>query len=161
MVECLTWDRGVVGSSLTRVTVFCPWARHINSCLALLQPRKTRPDITEIVVKNFLNVKNQIKQNKSTISLTGKLKVCLVLSKLIGWSLVIFLYKCTDMTQLPRLFVFCLQSADRKIYLVCTGLCLYRSCHSDGIQHMCKQSSYPSMWSIFIQILCDSQMYLS
>ena len=32
-----------------------------------------------------------------------------------------------DMTQLPRLFVFCLQSADRRIYLVCTGLCLYRS----------------------------------
>ena len=27
--------------------VLCPWARHINPSLALVQPRKTRPYITE------------------------------------------------------------------------------------------------------------------
>ena len=30
LVECLTWDRGAAGSSLTGVTTLCPWARHIN-----------------------------------------------------------------------------------------------------------------------------------
>ena len=33
--ECLTQDRGVVGSSLTGVTALCSSARHINSCLVL------------------------------------------------------------------------------------------------------------------------------
>ena len=33
--------------SLTGVTAMCPWARDINSCLVLVQPRKTHPDITE------------------------------------------------------------------------------------------------------------------
>ena len=47
VVECLTWDRGVAVSSLTGITVLCPWARHINSCLVLVQPRKTCPDRTE------------------------------------------------------------------------------------------------------------------
>ena len=47
VVECLSRDRGVVGWSLTGVTVLCPWTRHINLCLVLVQPRKTRPDITE------------------------------------------------------------------------------------------------------------------
>ena len=46
-VECLTKDGGVVGSSLIGVTLWCPWARHINPCFELVQPRKTRPDITE------------------------------------------------------------------------------------------------------------------
>ena len=35
------------GSSLTGITVLCPWARHINPSLVLVQPRKTRPYITE------------------------------------------------------------------------------------------------------------------
>ena len=39
VVECLTRDRGFAGSSLTGVT----W---LNPCLVLVQPRKTRPDIT-------------------------------------------------------------------------------------------------------------------
>ena len=39
--------RRAVGSSLTGVTMLCLWARHINPCLVLVQPRKTRPDITE------------------------------------------------------------------------------------------------------------------
>ena len=47
MVECLTPDRGAVGSSLTGVNALCPLARHINPSLVLVQPRKTRPYITE------------------------------------------------------------------------------------------------------------------
>ena len=45
--ECLIQDRGATGSSLTGVTVLCPWARNINPSLVLVQPRKTRPFITE------------------------------------------------------------------------------------------------------------------
>ena len=47
VVECLTRDRGTMGSSLTGVTALCPWARHINPILVLVQPRKTLPYITE------------------------------------------------------------------------------------------------------------------
>ena len=40
------WERrpGIVGSG---VTVLCPYTRHINPCLVLVQTRKTLPDITE------------------------------------------------------------------------------------------------------------------
>ena len=47
MVVCLTRDRGAAGSSLTGVTALCPWARHINRSLVLVQPRKTCHYITE------------------------------------------------------------------------------------------------------------------
>ena len=47
VVECLTRDRRAVGSSLTGITALCLWARHINPSLELVQPRKTRPDVTE------------------------------------------------------------------------------------------------------------------
>ena len=50
VIECLTRDRGAAGSSLTGITVLCPWARHINPSLVLVQPRKTRPFITEILL---------------------------------------------------------------------------------------------------------------
>ena len=45
VLECLTRDRGVAGSSLTDVTALCPRAKHINSNLVLIQPGKTRLDI--------------------------------------------------------------------------------------------------------------------
>ena len=47
MVECLTRNQGVVGSSITGGTVLCPGARHFNACLVLVKPRKTCLDITE------------------------------------------------------------------------------------------------------------------
>ena len=47
VVECRTPDQGVAGWSLAGVAMLCPWARHINPCLVLVQPRKTRPNITE------------------------------------------------------------------------------------------------------------------
>ena len=45
VVECLTWDRGAGGSSLTGVTAL--WSKNINPSLVLVQPRKTHPFITE------------------------------------------------------------------------------------------------------------------
>ena len=45
VVACLTWDRGVAGSSLSGVTALCPWARQVNPCLVLAQYYKTHLDI--------------------------------------------------------------------------------------------------------------------
>ena len=42
MIECLTPDRRGAGSSLTGITVLC-----LEQDIVLVQPRKTRPDITE------------------------------------------------------------------------------------------------------------------
>ena len=47
------------GSSLTSVTALCPRARHIIPSLVLVQPRKTRPNVTERLLTG-----NQIKQTK-------------------------------------------------------------------------------------------------
>ena len=52
------------GSSLTGVTVLCPWVIHIYPCIVLVQPRKTRSDIH--TWKNVdWDVKNKIKQTKN------------------------------------------------------------------------------------------------
>ena len=51
------------GFCFTGITTLCPGARHINPCLVLDQPRKTRPD----KVKNVEVVKNQFKQTKLAI----------------------------------------------------------------------------------------------
>ena len=45
VVECLTRDRGAAGSSLTSVTAL--WSLSIYPSLVLVQPRKTRPCLTE------------------------------------------------------------------------------------------------------------------
>ena len=52
VVECLTRDRGFAGFSLTIGTALYPGARLINPCLipVLVRLRKTRPDITEILL---------------------------------------------------------------------------------------------------------------
>ena len=47
VVECLTRDRGAVGSNLTGVTALWDLSKNINPSLVLVQPRKTRPFITE------------------------------------------------------------------------------------------------------------------
>ena len=62
VVECLTRDRGATGSSLTRVTVYCPWARLNYPCSVVVQPRKTRSNITE----KWLTGTQRIKSNKQT-----------------------------------------------------------------------------------------------
>ena len=47
VVECLIRDRRATGLSLTGITGLCPLARLINPSLVLVQPRKTRPNVTE------------------------------------------------------------------------------------------------------------------
>ena len=47
VVECLTRDLGAADSRLTSLSTLCPCARHIHPYLVLVQPRKTRPYITE------------------------------------------------------------------------------------------------------------------
>ena len=48
VVECLTRDQGVAGSTLTGVTVLWSFkARHIYPSLVPVQPRKTRPCLNE------------------------------------------------------------------------------------------------------------------
>ena len=42
---------------LTGVTALCPWARHINPCLVLVQPRKTLPDITMKLLTGTYRIK--------------------------------------------------------------------------------------------------------
>ena len=47
MVECLTRDRGAAGSSLISVTALWSLSKTHYSSLVLVQPRKTRPCLTE------------------------------------------------------------------------------------------------------------------
>ena len=47
MVECLTRDRGAAGLSLTGVTALWSLSKTIYPSLVLVQPRKTRPCLTE------------------------------------------------------------------------------------------------------------------
>ena len=81
VVECLTRDRGAAGSSLTGVTVLCPWAKHINPSLVLVQPRKTPPYITERLSmgrkeskqnKTMLTVKDQTNKRHKISSVNNK-----------------------------------------------------------------------------------------
>ena len=67
VVECLTRDRGAAGSMLTGVTVLCPWARHINPSLALVQTRLTRPFIFERLLMRCKE-SNQTNKKASTFS---------------------------------------------------------------------------------------------
>ena len=62
VVECLTRDRDAAVLSLTGITALCPWARHINPSLVLVQPRKTLPFITE---RLLMGLQNQIKQTNT------------------------------------------------------------------------------------------------
>ena len=60
VVECLTQDRRAAGLSLTGVTALCPWARHINPSLVLVQPRETRPNVTErLLTGTWIKSNNQ------------------------------------------------------------------------------------------------------
>ena len=64
VVEFLTQDRVVAGSSLTGVITLCPWARHINPCSVLVQPRKTRPDITEHLLTGTYRIQSNKQNNR-------------------------------------------------------------------------------------------------
>ena len=75
--------------SLTCVTALCPWARHNNPCLVLVQPGKTRPDITDFF---WLGPKETNQTNKQLFviwRLQGSLshKVSWVLGQV--WNLIV------------------------------------------------------------------------
>ena len=74
VVECLTWDRGAPGSSLTGVTVLCPWAGHINPSLVLVQPKKTCPFITERLLMGRKE-SNQTKQTNKIIAFSCEMSM--------------------------------------------------------------------------------------
>ena len=80
MVECLTRDQEAVDSSLTSVTVLCPLARHINSSLVLVQPRKTCPYITE----RLLMGRKESNQAKKAGGLSNYIPVILQKPAIIG-----------------------------------------------------------------------------
>ena len=63
MAECLTWDPRAAGPCLNGVTALCPLARHINPSLVLVQPRKSRPCITERLLMGC----KESNQRKTTI----------------------------------------------------------------------------------------------
>ena len=63
VIECLTQDWGAACLSLTGVTGLCPWVRHINPSLVLVQPRKACPGITEKIID--WDVINQITQKQN------------------------------------------------------------------------------------------------
>ena len=67
VVECLTRNRGAASSSLTSVTALCPWARHIYPSLVLVQPRRTRPYITERLLMGRKE-SNQTNQNTKSLA---------------------------------------------------------------------------------------------
>ena len=48
------WVPRILTVGLTGITALCPKARHINTCLVLVQQRKARPDITEKPVSQNL-----------------------------------------------------------------------------------------------------------
>ena len=69
MVECLTRDRGAAGSNLTGVTALS-LSKNINPSLVLVQPRKTCPFITEILLMG----RKESNQTKS-IRFKGQVRV--------------------------------------------------------------------------------------
>ena len=81
MAQCLTRELGAAGLSLTGVTVLCPYARHINPSLVLVQPRETRPYITE---RLLMGRKESNKQNNN---------------------MYLFMFQCFDIPE--TLFVHC------------------------------------------------------
>ena len=62
---CVCW-------SFTGVTALCPWARHIDPSLVLVQPRKTCPFITEGLL---MGRKESNQTNKSMLKLSN-LTIC-------------------------------------------------------------------------------------
>ena len=89
VVECMTRNRGAAGSSLTCVTALCSWARHISPSLVLVQPRKTRPYVTE---RLLMGSKESNQTNKQTIKVTLPflLKTVEKVKEERDWSLSIF-----------------------------------------------------------------------
>ena len=72
VVECLTQDQGAAGWSHTCVTALFPLARTLNSSLVQVQPKKTRPFITE---RFLMGRKESNQTHKNNISIQYKRKM--------------------------------------------------------------------------------------
>ena len=59
------------GLSLTSVTALCPLARHINPSLPLVQPRKTRPYITESLLMGCKESKVRYLERKKDLAVVN------------------------------------------------------------------------------------------
>ena len=66
VVECLTRDLEAAGSSLTGITALCVLEQDIDPSLVLVQPKKTRPFITERLLMG--HKESNKKKNKSLLS---------------------------------------------------------------------------------------------
>ena len=102
-----------------------PWARHIYPSLVLVQPKKTRPCLTE---RLLMGLKNQIKQNKVK-HFTDASKVVLLLWIFFAFSVLFLLRLCS--VCLMCLVVTCWERAD-VLFLVC-GVLLWVSYFPIGI----------------------------
>ena len=67
VVECVSWHWGVKGSSLTRGTALCHWARHSILCLVLVQSRKTCPNITVWLLTEMKRIKTNKQKLKREV----------------------------------------------------------------------------------------------
>ena len=105
MVESLTRDGRVVGSSLTVGPGLGPSVRQINPCLVLGQPRKTRPDMTEKCRLGHIEL-NQTKKQQHESS-----KVKFYVRANLGYVFLKVNYKDADhslqMSRLVCAFSFC------------------------------------------------------
>ena len=63
VIECLTRDRGVLVWASPTSLRCGPWARHIYPSLVLVQPRKTRPCLTERLLMGCKESNQTNKQN--------------------------------------------------------------------------------------------------
>ena len=78
VVECLTRDRGVEGLSLIGFTASCPWARHINPTLVLVQV--STQEGPSLYSWNIVDGTSRIKSNKTNKQRlwSNILKVCII-----------------------------------------------------------------------------------
>ena len=84
MVECLTRDRRAAGSSLTGVTALWSLNKTHYPSLVLVQPRKTRPYITErlLIGRKETNQTNQISKRVEYSKDAMRQSACLVVNTL-------------------------------------------------------------------------------
>ena len=113
VVECLIQDRGFAGLSLTGVTTFCHWARHINPCLVLVQPRKTHPDITEKLLTGMKRIKSN-KQANNALPSNGSwwtINSCYMYATedVLKWISQVFLSQNPKKYTFPDVYEICVQ----------------------------------------------------
>ena len=116
------WDRGLGYSSLTAITALCPWARPINSCLVLVQPRKTRPDITEKLL-TWLGHKKSNQANQLTFD-----------QMFIYWQLASYIHFCVVVLGIQSSLTIILLRK-RKLYFTLIVLWLSVLCISSSRYH--------------------------